>query len=203
MEINTGAVETLKNGECLLVDARIVKNGAISLQFAEVIRPIDEQMSLVAYANRYNDAFSTKARRSWLVTDVQAATEDYGVDFSDMNPNWYEGPKGTMLDLNILNPVLNGYNVRLAIKETTEPTPYQQENIETACKTRGKGGDPITHKGEYIFSNVIVVGVKGDQEVEHTRLEADPVGVELVTDSQVQLTTKSMVGELESNDIGL
>lgn len=202
MEINTGAVETLKNGECLLVDARIVKNGAISLQFAEVIRPIDEQMSLVAYANRYNEAFSTKARRSWLVTDVQAATEDYGVDFTDTG-DWYEGPKGTMLDLNILNPILNGYNVRLAIKETTEPSPYQQENIETACKTRGKGGDPITHKGEYIFSNVIVVGVKGTQEVEHTRLEADPVGVQLVEGSQVEMTSKSRVNELQSSDIGL
>jgi|2_EtaG_2_1085320.scaffolds.fasta_scaffold16819_4 hypothetical protein len=202
METNTGTVETLENGQCLLVDARVVKDGAISLQFAEVIRPADEQMSLLAYSNRYNEAFSTKARRSWLITDVQAATEDYGVDFSEMNENWYEGQKGTMLDLNILNPVLNGYNVRLAIKETIEPTPYQQENIETSCKTRGKGGDPITHKGEYIFSNVIVVGVKGDQEVAHTRLEADPVGVQ-VEESQVQLTTESMVDELESNEIGL
>ena len=200
MEGTETTVETLKNGECLLVDARIVKNGKISLQFAQVIRPVNEQMSLVAYSNRYDDSFSTKARRSWLITDPQAATEDYGVDFTDTG-KWYEGPKGTMLDLNILNPTLNGYNVRLAIKETTEPTPYQQENIETSCKTRGKGGDPITHNGEYIFSNVIVVGVKGEQEVEHTRLEADPVGVAAVQENQVELG--SMVGELETSEIGL
>ena len=193
-------VETLKNGECLLVDARIVKNGKISLQFAEIIRPVNEQMSLVAYSNRYDESFSTKARRSWLITDPQAATEDYGVDFTDTG-DWYEGPKGTMLDLNILNPTLNGYNVRLAIKETTEPTPYQQENIETSCKTRGKGGDPITHNGEYIFSNVIVVGIKDGQEVEHTRLEADPVGVTAVQENQVELG--NMVGELETSEIGL
>lgn len=197
-------VETLKNGECLLVDARVVANDKISLQFAEIIRPANEQMSLLAYSNRYDDSFATKARRSWLITDRQAATEDYGVDFSEMNQDWYEGPKGTMLDLNILNPTLNGYNVRLAIKETTEPTPYQQANLETSCKTRGKGGEPITHKGEYIFSNVIVVGVKDGQEVEHTRLEADPVGVQLIKESQVELTSENeMVGELQSNEIGL
>ena len=202
METNTGTVETLKNGQCLLVDARVVANDKISLQFAEIIRPANEQMSLLAYSNRYDDSFATKARRSWLITDRQAATEDYGIDFSEINENWYEGPKGTMLDLNILNPVLNGYKVRLAIKETTEPTAYQQANLETSAKRRGKNGDHILHNGQYIFSNVIVVGIKGDQEVEHTRLEADPVGV--VQESQVELTTSNeMVGELQSNEIGL
>ena len=93
MEGTETTVETLQNGECLLVDARIVRNGKISLQFAEIIRPIDEQMSLVAYSNRYDDSFSTKARRSWLITDPQAATEDYRVDFTDTG-DWYEGPKG-------------------------------------------------------------------------------------------------------------
>ena len=29
METNTGTVETLKNGECLLVDARVVANDKI------------------------------------------------------------------------------------------------------------------------------------------------------------------------------
>ena len=201
METNTGTVETLKNGECLLVDARVVANDKISLQFAEVIRPENEQMSLLAYSNRYDDSFSNKARRSWLITDRQSATEDYGVDFTDANSNWYEGPKGTMLDLNILNPTLNGFNVRLAIKETTEPTPWQEQNYETAAKRRGKNGPHMLHNGEYIFSNVIVVGIKGDQEVKHTRLEADSIDVK---ESQVELTTSNeMVGELQSNEIGL
>ena len=201
MKTNTGTVETLKNGECLLVDARVVANDKISLQFAEVIRPENEQMSLLAYSNRYDDSFSNKARRSWLITDRQAATEDYGVDFSEMNENWYDGPKGTMLDLNILNPTLNGFNVRLAIKETTEPTPWQEQNYETAAKRRGKNGPHMLHNGEYIFSNVIVVGVKDGQEVKHTRLEADSIDVK---ESQVELTTSNeMVGELQSNEIGL
>ena len=59
----------------------------------------------------------------------------------------------------------------------------------------------MLHNGEYIFSNVIVVGIKGDQEVKHTRLEADSIDVK---ESQVELTTSNeMVGELQSNEIGL
>jgi hypothetical protein len=211
-ELNTGSLETLTTGKCLLVDARIVKNGKVSLHFAEVINTgsqpsqDEDQIDLLAHSMRYDESFSGGAQRRWLTTTVQAATEDYGIDFTDMNTDWYNGPKGRQMDLNILNPfniVQNRY-VKVSIQETIVPSKWQADNIETTCKTRGKGGDPITYKGDYIWRNTIAVGVPSiDSPVKHVLLESDPVGVKLVEQEQVELTTESMVGELESNDIGL
>ena len=198
MEGTETTVETLKNGECLLVDARIVKNGKISLQFAEIIRPENEQMSLVAYSNRYDDSFSTKARRSWLITDPQAATEDYGVDFTDTG-DWYEGPKGTMLDLNILNPIFNELNFRVRIVESTKPTESQQKYadelevdvIETQAKRAGKGGDYILHQGQHIFMNSYVDLLPEGDNPQHAFLESD------TSNSSVEANTGVKVDEVE------
>ena len=90
-ELNTGSLETLTTGKCLLVDARIVKNGKISLHFAEVINTgsqpsqDEDQIDLLAHSMRYDESFSGGAQRRWLTTTVQAATEDYGIDFTDIN----------------------------------------------------------------------------------------------------------------------
>ena len=150
---------------------------------------------------RYDERFSGGLTYCWMNTDVQAATEDYGVDFTDTG-NWYDSEKGREMDLNILNPILNGRYVRLSIQETTVPNPYQEKNVETTCKTRGKGGEPITSKGNYVWRNVIAVSVPTTESVvKHTLLEADPVEVKL--EEQVEITTESMVGEVESNEIGL
>ena len=211
-ELNTGSLQTLTEGHCLLIDARIIKDGKISLHLAERIntgsqpKQDEDQVDMLSHSMRYDESFSSGAQRKWLVTTPQAATEDYGIDFGEMNENWYEGDRGLQMDLNILDPyslILKRY-FRVQIVETTEPSKYQNENIESTCKTRGKGGDPITYKGDYIWRNTIAVGVPSiDSPVKHVLLESDPVGVKLVEQEQVELTTESMVGELESNDIGL
>ena len=204
-EINSGSLETLVEGNCLLINAKIVgqNKDKVQLQFAEKIstsktEATSDVTSLISYFNRYDDRFSSGAQRSWAVMDIQAATEDYGIDFTTTG-DWYESQEGTMMDLNILNPVLNnGRMVRLQIVETTEPNPYQEANVEKTCKTRGKGGSPITYKGNYIWRNVYPVGdLSLDAVIPHTLLEADPVEVKIET------TNEEMVGELETDNIGL
>ena len=76
------------------------------------------------------------------------------------------------------------------VTETTEPTEYQQTNIETSAKRAGKDGDYITHQGAYIFSNVSVVRVS--QFDGHDILEPDArAQSELETASEIEL--ESMV----------
>ena len=101
------------------------------------------------------------------------------------------GDKGEMLDLNILNPTMNDIRCRLKIEETIEGTDWQNDNITTAAKRRGKDGDYITHLGAYIFSNTSVV--LSEVEAEHELLEAD-VSTS-VTSKQVKSTA---VEELSS-----
>ena len=96
--------------------------------------------------------------------------------------------RGEMLDLNILNPVMpDGERVQLRVIETTEPTEYQQANIETQAKRAGKGGDYITHQGAYIFSNVDVV--RASQFEGHTLLEIDSVSELETTQNETELAS--------------
>lgn len=194
-----GSLETLKPGDVLIVSARKVNGGKIQLEFAEQINTTDRPVSLLAALNRDDDRFSSRARRSWMSVSAAIASEDFGFDFEDTNESWYVSDKGEVLDVNLLNPTWNDKRVRLSVQETIVPTTWQQENVETAAKRRGAGGEYITYKGDYIFSNTIVVAT--NDEVQHTYLESDAVKVEIESDGQI--TTESMVGELESDEIGL
>jgi hypothetical protein len=204
-EIGSGSLDTLVEGNCLLINAKIVgqNKDKVQLQFAEKIstsktEATSDVMSLVSYFNRYDDRFSSGAQRAWAVMDIQAATEDYGIDFTSTG-KWYDSQEGTVMDLNILNPVLNnGRVIRLQILETVEPNAYQEANVEKTCKTRGKGGSPITFQGKYIWRNVVPVGAPSlETVIPHTLLEADPVEVKL------EAVGQEMVGELESDELGL
>ena len=199
-EINTGNADTLKAGNVLLLKARKIAGGKVELTFVERIPTGSQvgQTNLVAYSMRYDERFSGGLTYCWMNTDVQAATEDYGVDFSDANSNWYLDQKGReVIDLNILNPVLNGFYIKVSIQETINPTDDQREFQQ--YKTRGKGGDPILHKGNHVWRSTIAVGVNNiDDKITHTLLESDPVGGQVILEGQ-----KEMVGELETDEIGL
>ena len=84
-----------------------------------------------------------------------------------------------------LNPVIAGKRVRVIIQETTTPTDYQAENIETSAKRKGAEGAFILSGGKYIFSNTDVTLIGEDQEVKHVMLESDPETVEENINSEV------------------
>jgi hypothetical protein len=155
----------LKDGETLLIGAKGIKGGKVQLEFAEKVNNPNARTSnaLVGMLNKSDDRFSSKgARRAWISGEKADIKELVGIDVSNLN-------EGDTLDINKLNPELDGQRLRLQVTETVTPDAYQAENLETTAKRAGDGGDFITHKGMYIFSNTeVVLG-----EANHTFLESD------------------------------
>jgi hypothetical protein len=186
--INSGSLNTLKLGDTLLLTARKVKGDKISLEFAEVLKVQEGPVTAVSRFNRSDSRFGNRARRAWVNVTVEDVSADLGMDFSDNNPEWEMTPRGEMLELNMLNPTVEGERIRVAVNETTEPDAYQADHIETAAKRKGKDGEFIKHNGEYIFSNTLVVIT--NEVIEHTLLEADVEKARVIKDV---IAEKSMV----------
>ena len=165
-----GSMDTLNPGDTLLVSARKVNGGKIQLEFAEIIQTSDRPVSLLTLLNKSDDRFATRARRAWITAEPQDASEMFGINFGD-DGEWYMSDKGETMDINLLNPENNEMRMKLRIFESTTPTKYQENNLETAAKRRGKDGDFITHKGDYIFSNTDMVLT--NDEVKHILLQSD------------------------------
>jgi hypothetical protein len=189
--INSGSLQGLQAGQCLMIQARKVKGGKIQIEFGEIIDS-GRTINPLGMFNKSDDRFNVgnKARRAWLTAESKDASKLLGVDFSDA-ADWSTDQLGNeVLELNVLNPQVdvNGtvHSLKVQITETTTPTEYQAANLQTAAKRKGKDGDFITHQGMYVFANTQVVFDKAN----HTFLEADvtvntgkgiPAGVDLNT----------------------
>lgn len=171
-QLNSGSLDTLEVGQTLLISARQVSNGKISLEFAEKITAKDRPVSALTILNASDDRFSSGARRGWATAEPIDASNAFEINFGD-DGEWYTSEKGEMMDLDILNPEFNGVRFKVQITETTEPTEWQAENVERAAKRAGKDGDYITHEGDYIFSNSDIILLPEDQNANHTWLTPD------------------------------
>lgn len=179
-QLNSGSIDTLKKGDTLMVSARKVNGGKISLEFAEIIETSDRLVSALTILNKSDDRFSSRPRRAWVSAEPSDASELFNVNFGD-DGEWYDSEKGEMIDLDVLNPTYNGQRFRVQINETVEGTQWQIDNADVAAKRKGKGGDFITHNGEYIYSNGDIVLVDEGNEVTHTYLESDTATIENAT----------------------
>jgi hypothetical protein len=158
---NSGSLQGLQMNDTLLVQARKVNGQKLQLEFAEVLQKESTQsVNPLAMFNAGDDRFSQSggARRAWLTVEAKAASTLLGIDLSDNNDAWTIDALGReVLPLNILAPVaiVNGEAIPLKVEvaETTQPTEYQLNNIETSAKRRGKDGAYCTHQGLYIFAN--------------------------------------------------
>ena len=184
-QLNTGSLNTLTVGQCLLTKAFKTSTDKIQLEFAEKVVSKDKPMSALTVLNGSDAKFSSGARRGWATAEVIDATEIFGVEFGETG-EWYMGEKANgksceMMDLDILNPVFNNLNFRVRIMETTEPTKSQQKYaddtgadvVETQAKRAGKGGDHILHQGQHIFMNSYVDLLPLDHNPVHTFLNSD------------------------------
>ncbi len=157
-------VETLNQGDVLLVAAKGVKGGKIQLEFAEHITNPYAQSSnaLVSLFNKSDKRFSSKPRRAWMSGEKTDMEGLLGIKLSDIG-------QGEIKELNILNPKVKGQRIRVRVYETIEPNDYQKDNVEDTAKRAGSEGDFIFHKGQHIFSNTeAIMG-----EPKHRFLEAD------------------------------
>ena len=183
-QLNSGDLNTLQVGECLLTKAYKTKTDKIQLEFAEKVTAKNRPMSALTVLNSSDVKFSSGARRGWATAEITDASEIFGVNFGD-DGEWYVGEKanGTpceMLDLNILNPIFNGTYFRVRIIESTEPTKSQQDyademgfDVAEKAKRAGKDGDHILHKGQHIFMNSYVDLLPEGDNPQHVFLTAD------------------------------
>ena len=171
-QLKSGSLESLEVGQTLLVGARQVANGKISLEFAEKITAKDRPVSALTVLNASDDRFSSGARRGWATAEPIDAANAFSVNFGD-DGEWYTSERGEMMDLDIINPEFNGTRFRVQITETIEPSEWQAENLERAAKRAGKDGDYITCDGNYIFSNADVVLLPEGEKPKHTWLTPD------------------------------
>lgn len=175
-QLNSGSLSTLKEGQTILINGKKIKGDKIKLEFGEIIHSEGQtkQTSILGELNFDDDRFTNSGvRRAWISGTVEGINKVLGIRL-DTTSEWYMSEKGEQVDLDILNPVhTDGTRLRMLIEETTEPDKYQQDNIDTTCKRKGKDGDYITHQGSNVWSNTSIV--KTDDNVEHTWLVSDTV----------------------------
>lgn len=165
--LNSGSLEALTPGNCLLVQARKVANGKVQLEFAERLEGGSSANPLSVF-NKSDDRFaSSGARRAWMTVEPVDASELLNVDLTSGYTTNERGQE--VKPLMVHNPEALGQALRVQITETVEPSEWQMENLETAAKRRGRDGDYITHNGMYIFANSNVVF----GEPKHTFLTTD------------------------------
>tara|TARA_B110000858_G_scaffold5904_1_gene6595 strand:- start:1750 stop:2367 length:618 start_codon:yes stop_codon:yes gene_type:complete len=196
-QLNSGTLDTLKANETLLLQARKVANGKIQLEVAESIQLSDRPQNVLGMLNKSDDRFKSNARRTWITAEPTDASELFGVDFG-LEAEWYMGTSKSgssveLLDLNILNPIINGTRCRIMITETIEPTEWQAENVERSAKRKGAEGAFITHDSNYIFSNTTLVLTDGDTKEMHTFLTPDSISMQ---DGEKNNSTASMVSKV-------
>jgi len=156
----SGELNSLKLGQTLLTTFRKVKNGFISVELAEVKDTGGPSAAFVF--NKSDDRFTrSSARRAWQTGQPADLEEALGVDLSD-SADWEMDDKGNeILVANILNPVVTfegqTFPMRVQIVETTEATDWQAANVKNTAKRKGKNGDFIMHKGDFIFTNASIV----------------------------------------------
>lgn len=156
-QINSGSLDTLQANQTLLVHVRSVANGKLQLEFAEMVQGGNTSQNVLAMFNASDSRFSpNKTRRAWLTAEPKDAQELLGISFQGLKPTTNERGHH-IIQLNILNPTVNGQRMRVQIQETTEGTEYELQNIASRAKRKGKDGDYILHQGKHIFTRASVV----------------------------------------------
>jgi hypothetical protein len=192
--METKSLENIVKGDTILIDAKQVRGGKVSLQFAEVITNPNRSQGakpnnpLVSILNKSDSRFAPRARRAWITGEKSDITNAFGLDLTALNN------EGDIITLNLLNPKVENVRARVVITETVVANDYQRANIETSAKRAGKDGDFILCDGKYIFSNSDVVPTNSSTEDMHTFLEADERAV------NVGITAEASSEELSDYD---
>jgi hypothetical protein len=147
--------QDLKPGQCMIVSAKKVGGNKVQLMFAEKItNPNLRPTSIVGLLNKSDERFTTedKPRYAWHsgeVADIKAAL---GIDCSSL------ANEGDVMEINALNPAIDGVPLHIQITETTKGDDYDVANFQTRAKRAGKDGDFILSEGGayiYVKSDVV------------------------------------------------
>jgi len=156
-------------GQMMLVSAKGVNGGKVSLEFAQSVDTGKESTSLTGLLNASDERFNQSApRRAWHTGQPQDIKAIFGIDVAGLG-------LGEVLEIGELNPKVNGKPLNIQIVETTEGTDYDIANFDTRAKRAGKDGEFITTpKGDYIFQKLdVVIGEPKHRFIEDTVRKAD------------------------------
>jgi hypothetical protein len=163
LEVNQRAITSLR---------KVAGGTKIQFELAEKMeRTGDGAINLLALMNKGDERFEQGgARRAWMTAEAAQVTAFFGIDADDLAE---VGEEPTFIW--ILNPEVQGLDLRLQIKETTVGTEYEMANVDTRAKRAGKNGPILSVEGEPIFSHTnIIACAKGE----------NPVHIILVSDQQ-------------------
>lgn len=188
---------TLALGQVLLVGLRKVEGGKCQLDIAEIIEnPKRSNVlgALNADDERFNNA-KPKARRTFTTASPAMVEKYFGVSAKAID----KLAVGETMELNILNPSIEGKRLRIQITETHRATAWQAENLKDAAKqfTNAKTGETFyfVKDGKVIFSQPKVV----DNEPKHSIIEADS----LLTFDQVEALPEPFIAPVAVEGLGL
>jgi hypothetical protein len=142
----------LNPGEMMLVSAKAVNGGKVSLTFAQVVETEKTTTSLTSLLNASDARFNQqKPRYAWITGEPADIKNTFGIDVSGL-------ALGQTLEIGMSNPTVAGKELNILITETTEGNEWEVANFETSAKRAGKDGDFIlTQDGLYIYQRTSVV----------------------------------------------
>jgi hypothetical protein len=142
----------LNPGEMMLVSAKAVNGGKVSLTFAQVVETEKTTTSLTSLLNASDSRFNQqKPRYAWITGEPADIKNTFGIDVSGL-------ALGQTLEIGMSNPTVAGKELNILITETTEGNEWEVANFETSAKRAGKDGDFIlTQDGLYIYQRTSVV----------------------------------------------
>ena len=217
-QLNSGTLTALKTGQTLLTKVIKTSTNKIQVEFAErITNPNASGSSLGAgFSNALgalnfgDDRFAQigGTRYHWASVEPEALEIMLNVEGLDLVGGEYtfetdaQGRQKEVMYLNILNPMVvvdpstgdtTPKRFRICIVETTEGTDYDVEN--NRYKTRGKGGDPVLHNGNYIYNRNMILfaeDLSDDVKVPHVFLSADTVSVTSKVETAEEVTMDMM-----------
>tara|TARA_R110002096_G_scaffold297308_1_gene491814 strand:- start:1544 stop:2176 length:633 start_codon:yes stop_codon:yes gene_type:complete len=192
--INSGSIDTLQPNETLLTRILTTSSDKVQLEFAEAIQNPNYAESsvginLLYLANKSDSRFSRKVQYGWLTGTPEDVYPLFGIT-PPTDAAWLTDERGkNYVQLDMVNPEIIGHatadgeavRARVQIVESVMPNSYQAEDIETRCKTRGKGGEAILHNGQRVFVTRNVLPCAGDTAAASEFLKSDPAGIPMHT----------------------
>jgi hypothetical protein len=173
--INT-EIANMNVGDSILVSFKGTSTSKIQITLGEKI--VTKSGNPLALLNASDAKFNvtSKARRAWLTSEPSDA-KIYFPQYASQIDEAAAGDKSTEVFIGELNPSIAGQVLRVELKETTTPTAYQANNVESTARVNPSTGELQLFEGKPIFSNTRVIFGTPD----HDTLEADPISVAQVS----------------------
>tara|TARA_Y100000401_G_C8242963_1_gene184042 strand:+ start:29 stop:691 length:663 start_codon:yes stop_codon:yes gene_type:complete len=217
-QLNSGAIASLKTGQTLLTKVSKTSTNKIQVEFVErITNPNAGGSSLgdgfsnaLGAMNFGDDRFAQNGgvRYHWASIEPEALEIMLDVEGLDLATGEYtfetdsNGKQREVMYLNIVNPTCvvdpstgdtTPKRFRIRIIETTDGTDYDVEN--NRYKTRGKGGDPVLHNGNYIYNRnqiLFAEDLSDNVKVPHIFLASDTVSVTSKVEENEKVTLDMM-----------